>query len=158
MKDNIKSALKAVLTVMLCILCLVGCNKKPKPGDMDLSGEWHLKSFSAGNAEEAEVDVYLAFDNQSKAFALYQRLGEGHYSFYEGSFLLKNGILSGTYKDGSNFACSYTVTLEGDVLTLTSRDVAPEEICIYIREAIPASVKKDAQDYGTKSVTLIPFL
>ena len=149
---------KAIVAAVFCVLCLAGC-KKPAPIEkIDLTGEWHLVTFSAGEAEKMDVDVYIAFDKATDSFSIYQKIGEGHYTLHEGTYLLTNGLLNGTYKDGATFACSYTVSMEDDVLTMTSRDITPEEVCTYKRKAIPSEVKKDALDYGTKAETLIRFL
>ncbi len=98
-------------------------------------GEWHSTSLPVTG------DIYLNFAEDG-AFELYQKIGEGSFRLYRGTWKVDEdkAVLSGKYNDGNAWAASYSVSLDKDVLTLTSENEAKEK-STYKKEAIPAEVK-----------------
>ncbi|MBR3827584.1 MAG: lipocalin family protein [Alistipes sp.] len=130
--------------VALAIVGLAaGCNKNkedegPKGDnrDMRLVGSWHC------TAEEFSTEVYVAF-TEDGAFDLYQRLGEGRYRFYDGTWQYDGTTLTGTYSDATAWGDSYTVAyLDDNTMTLTT--TLTEETMTYTREEIPAEVIQES--------------
>ena len=130
------------LMVALCAFVLVGCDKEKDTPKVDnaakVVGEWHCAP------EGMDVDVYVAFD-AAGTFDEYQRLGEGRYRHYAGTWSVNKSTLSGVYADGTEWGSSYTLSFEGDTMTLTANNDSAEAI-VYTKTAIPTEVKDEAID------------
>ncbi len=128
------------LTAVLCALALVGCGKEkdtPKVNNATkIVGEWHCAP------EGYDVDVYVAFDADG-SFEEYQRLGEGRYRHYAGTWSVNKSELSGVYADGTEWGSTYTLSFEGEIMTLTANNDSQEAI-VYTKTTIPAEVKDEA--------------
>lgn len=138
-----------------CVALLSSCGKEPTAdsGLKGLEGEWKLESFADVPASEEEIAVYIKFEKGR--FELFQKLGGGHYSKYDGTYSVSGTVLSGKYSDGVAFGSSYRIEIKGDAMTMhsiASSQTSVLEVCVYVRSSIPDSVRKDAADYsGTKS-------
>ena len=128
--------MKKLLYILSALLILAGCGKD-KDGKMSLEeklcGEWHSTSLSVSG------DVYLDFSDD-KTFGMYQKIGSGAYRLYRGTWNLENGLLTGKYNDGEDWAAAYEITIEGETLTLTSANDAAEK-SVYKKTAIPEDIK-----------------
>ena len=124
--------MKKLAFLIISALLLFSCEKQPAFKFEDLVGEWHHHS----EYEDGSVaDVYVAFEKDG-SFRLYQLIGEGRYTYFRGVWTYKDGLLSGTYEDGSSWAASYKVGVLQDALLLTcSRH--PEEEYLYLSCTIP---------------------
>ncbi len=114
-------------------------------------GEWKLESwYGQPTGGDVPTDVYLSFSTDG-SFEIFQKLGDaGHYSAFTGTYgITGDGALYGIYSDGKSWAGNYDFSVDGDRLTLENTDEAVQGACIYVRTTIPASVRKDADDYGT---------
>lgn len=102
-----------------------------------ITGEWHSTSLPVAG------DVYFSLA-EGGAFELYQKIGEGGYRLYRGTWKVDEtkAILSGKYNDGNPWAASYSVSIDKDVITLTSENEAKEK-STYKKENIPAEVKEN---------------
>ena len=120
---------------MLIASC--GKNEEGKKPEINLEeqiiGQWHSTSISV------DGDIYIEFD-QAKTFELYQRIGEGAYRLYRGTWNLEGDLLTGKYNDGEDWAAAYKVSIEGDALTMTSNNDAAETSS-FMRSEIPSEVK-----------------
>ena len=120
---------------MLIASC--GKNEEGKKPEINLEeqiiGQWHSTSISV------DGDIYIEFD-QAKTFELYQRIGEGAYRLYRGTWNLEGDLLTGKYNDGEDWAAAYKVSIEGDALTMTSNNDAAET-SVFIRSEIASEVK-----------------
>ena len=106
----------------------------PAPSGQEIiCGEWHSTSLAISG------DIYLDF-NDDKTFEMYQKIGEGAYRLYRGTWNLEEDILTGKYNDNEKWAASYEVSVEGKNMTLTSKNDA-EEISKYASCTIPEDVK-----------------
>ena len=142
MKTNI------YLFTLCTALAFVGCGKENDTPKVDnatkVVGEWHCAP------EGYDVDVYVEFAATGE-FDEYQRLGEGRYRHYEGTWSVEKDVLSGVYADGTEWGSSYTLSFDGDTMTLTANNESAETI-IYTKTAIPAEVKDEAiEPLGTET-------
>jgi hypothetical protein len=126
----------------LCAIAFFGCGKEKDTPKVDnaakVVGEWHCAP------EGMDVDVYVAFD-AAGTFDEYQRLGEGRYRHYAGTWSVNKSTLSGVYADGTVWGSSYTLSFDGDTMTLTANNESAEAI-VYTKTAIPTEVKDEAID------------
>jgi hypothetical protein len=134
-----------LLMSLLCVaLVSVGCSKEKKQNAPEVDnavkvvGEWHC------SPEGMDVDVYVAFAADGN-FDEYQRLGEGRYRHYAGTWSVEKDVISGVYADGTAWGCTYTLAFEGDTMTLTANNDSMEALT-YIKVEIPAEVKDEAID------------
>ena len=114
-------------------------------------GSWHSTSIAI------DGDIYLSFTNDGK-MELYQKIGDGAYRLYRGTWTIdeNNAVLSGKYNDGTDWASSYKIVMNGNNMTLTSANDAKEE-SKYAKADIPAEVKESSV-VVVKSVTDAPVL
>ena len=136
MKKNIN----LIMAVLCAALLFVGCGKEkdtPKVNNATkIVGEWHCAP------EGYDVDVYVAFD-AAGSFEEYQRLGEGRYRHYAGTWSVDKSVLSGVYADGTEWGSTYTLSFEGETMTLTANNESAEAI-VYTKTTIPTEVKDEA--------------
>ena len=117
-------------------------NDKPGPEPEEtlaskLVGEWHCAS------SDIDADIFLAFADDA-SFKLYQKIGEGAYRLYQGTWSLdeKTSVLTGKYNDGNDWGSSYTIALSEDKNSMTLTPSEGTEKQSYSREVIPADVKE----------------
>lgn len=131
----------AMLMIAAAAVLAAACGKEDKK--VDVSGEWELTNVefvtkSAVIGSET-VFVYMSFD-KAGTFSIYQKLGEGRYQTFSGTWALSGDVLNGTYSDGKNWACPYRVSRDGDTMIMVS---SPDEkdVYTYRKCTIPASAK-----------------
>ncbi len=138
-----KRLLYSAIVMALSLAAFTSCGKKesvPK-----VAGDWNIVSVTTKSAliGSQAVDVYLSFASDG-SFTSYQKTGSSaRYVRYSGTWKLTSGILSGEYADGSSWASSYSVSIEGETMTLTSSST-PAEVSVYKRAEIPDSVIAEA--------------
>lgn len=135
--------MKRILYIISAALILGACgnnNGSPSPDGPDtpsdqtsIVGEWHSTSLTVSG------DVYLDF-NDDESFEMYQKIGEGAYRLYRGTWNIEESILTGKYNDGEAWAASYDAVLDGNKLTLTSKNDAAE-MTEYTSCTIPEEVR-----------------
>lgn len=139
--------MKKILYILAAALCLLtSCEKQIKFPEK-LYGDWFCQSTSLAGTE---VSVYVSFNGDS--FMLYQKIGEGAYRIYNGTYTLTTGttadgisgyILSGEYYDGTPWGADYLVeSSSNDVMTLTAGGVT--ETYTRVTGGIPEEVKSSA--------------
>ena len=128
----------AIFAVVL--LALVGCNKKNNgtSNASDIDGQWHIIEW---NNETPEFDVYIEF--KAGKFNIYQQVYSVFFEKFEGSYNVSNGVVTGTYTDGSNWACGYKFEVAGSELTLKSQEDT-SIVSVYKKCTIPQSVIDEA--------------
>ena len=142
---------------IIALLCIAACNgttpdtptpgPDPGPGPSPeppveetltekISGEWHCV------ASDIDADIYLSLLSETNTFELYQKIGEGAYRLYNGTWSLDEeaAMLTGKYNDGTPWGSGYSLVLSEDKnsMTLTPSEGSEQ---VYRRESIPANVK-----------------
>ena len=102
-----------------------------------LYGEWHSTSISVSG------DVYLSFTDDMK-FEMFQKVGEGAYRLYRGTWKIEEDVLTGKYNDGEDWAAAYRITVDDRSLTMTSINDAAEN-STYTKAEIPESVRNGSE-------------
>ena len=138
MHSNMKKILFFISALILLISCGEKGGKQPELTlEEKLCADWHSTSLSL------DADVYISFaDNNT--FELYQKIVEGAYRLYRGTWNLEEDILTGKYNDGENWAASYNVDVADKTLTMTSNNDAAEA-SVYEKTEIPAEVKETCE-------------
>ena len=137
---------KLAMTVAVAVAAAfaVACGSKEDKA-AGVEGEWELvdvefatKSAVVGSET---VFVYINFDAKG-TFAMYQKLGEGRFRKFSGTWSCSNGILNGTYSDGKNWGCPYKVSRDEDTLVMVS---SPDgnDTYTYRKCTIPEEAKKN---------------
>ena len=138
---------KLAMTVAVAVAAAfaVACGSKEDKA-AGVEGEWELvdvefatKSAVVGSET---VSVYVNFDAKG-TFVMYQKLGEGRFRKFSGTWSCSNGILNGTYSDGKNWGCPYKVSRDGDTLVMVSFPDGKDSYT-YSKCAIPEEVKKNS--------------
>lgn len=136
--------LKRLIILAVAALALVGCkgHREEPVKPLDVTGEWELTSIVTRSASIGGVPiaVYVSFTAEN-TFELYQKIGEGRYAYFKGTYQLSGESLSGTYDGGKSWGSVYTVAVDGDQMTLTATGGA--ETDTYRKTAIPQSVKEN---------------
>ncbi|MBP5676058.1 MAG: lipocalin family protein [Bacteroidales bacterium] len=135
-----KRALYIIAVAASCLL--VACGKDNKPGkDITASavaGSWELSEIvTKASIGSVDVSVYLDF-TQDGTFTLYQKIGEGRYTKFSGTFTLEKNLLSGNYSDRKPWG-PYNVTLEDSRLSLTKTEGTETDTYKKI-DAVPSEV------------------
>ena len=138
---------KLAMTVAVAVAAAlaVACGSKVDKA-ASVEGEWELvdvefatKSAVVGSET---VSVYINFDAEG-TFAMYQKLGEGRFRNFSGTWSCSNGILNGTYSDGKNWGCPYKVSRDGDALVMVSSPDG-KDTYTYRKCTIPDEIKKNS--------------
>ena len=135
----------------MSLLVMVGaasCSKALKQDS--LYGEWKLESIAGESAtsEGLSAEIYLNLMDGG-VFELFQKVGGGHFTAFDGTFGLDSGILYGEYSDGSLWGGNYSVSVSRGKMKLINSDVDGAPEYVYVRTSIPQSVRDDAADYST---------
>lgn len=134
--------LNKIIIALSLAFALVSCggdDKGPVVSDAIVS-EWHLVSVSGLNSIP---QVYVNFA-QDLSFELYQKVGEGRYRKYDGTYAVAGSIVSGKYADGEKWGSEYEASFdEAGNLVLTAQN-GSEEVCTYKKEALSDTDKADA--------------
>ncbi|MGM9742079.1 MAG: S8 family serine peptidase [Candidatus Cryptobacteroides sp.] len=130
-----KRAIKIIITLILSA-GIISCTKEEKVND-PVAGSWHLMTVT--NIDISEIDVYLSFEQGN--FTLFQKMGEGRYRKYDGTYFIEGNVLHGSYSGGEKFGSDYRVQRDKDRLTLTSDS---GESSIYTLSQIPDEVTGNA--------------
>ena len=141
--------MKKILYILAAAICLLtSCTKELKFPEK-LYGDWFCHSTSLTSTD---VYVYVTFNGDS--FVIYQKIGEGSYRVYQGTYTLTADatggyILSGKYNDGTPWGAEYIVeSTSNDIITLTAGEVT--ETYTRVSGGIPEDVRNSA-DAGVKS-------
>ena len=139
---------KLLYMILFALLVIPGCSKpdaeKPLTLEQKLCNEWR------GSELSVDAAVYVSFLADG-TFELYQKMEEG-FELRRGTWTLTGDVLSGKYNDNEDWAADYTVSVEGNKLTMISRNEGAET-SIYVQCAIP-SVIKEGSTVIVKSVWL----
>lgn len=123
----------------------LACGSK-EDNSVSIAGEWKLYSVAGVPVESMDegyrTEVYINFVGDG-TFEIFQKLGEGRYRLYTGTYAIAGTTVSGTYSDGKAWGSTYQASKEGSQLILTSQN-ANAEVCVYDSCTIPGSVRTEA--------------
>ena len=128
-----KKFISTLIFATVVALGLVSCSKTD-PNLEKISGEWYWQGTENGIA----LEVYLAF-NTDGVFDLFQKLGDGAFRHYTGTFSYDGENLKGVYSDKTLWAYDYVATVSGDSLTM--KYVGADVSITYFRKTIPFTVR-----------------
>lgn len=141
----------AILAVVAALMPSCSDSSKTSGGNVAyaaIEGEWHMESWSGEMSES--IDLYVKF-NADRTFVEYQKLRFPYFVKYTGSYSIADNVLTGQYDDGTPFNSSYNVEFGNDNtrITLSSREY-PDDITVFVKEAIPSSVTDGAKNLTTR--------
>jgi hypothetical protein len=144
-------SLKILSLAMVMLLALVGCESNKGNKGSNVAGEWQLVQW---NEATPEFNVYIDF-NADGTFEMYQQVWSFDYELYTGKYVITGDVMTGTYADGSNWACGYKVNVVDGQLTMYSQE--DQSIAsLYEKCTIPEEIKAEAS--ATRSMEVVPFL
>ena len=135
--------MKKILYIFIAAICLLTSCEKELKFPEKLYGDWYCHSTSLTSTD---VHVYVTFNEDS--FILYQKIGDGAYRVYNGTYTLTPGesgscILTGEYSDGTPWGAEYVViSSSNDIIIFTAGDVT--ETYTRVTGGIPEDVKNSA--------------
>lgn len=132
---------KAAALTVLCLAAL-SCGKSNKDSEtksLKVTGSWVLSRVEtkAPTVGDVPVEIYIDFASGS-AFTLYQKLGEGKFTKFTGTYTVSGKELSGSYTGGSAWG-PYEMELSEDQLVLSKADGVERDVYSKI-DAIPTTV------------------
>lgn len=136
---------------MLMLLALTGCGEKEGGKGVKVAGEWQLVQW---NDATPEFKVYIDF-NADGTFEMYQQVWSFDYELYTGKYVVTGDVMTGTYADGSNWACGYKVNVVDGQLTMYSQE-DQSVTSLYEKCTIPEEIKVEAST--TRAMEVVPFL
>lgn len=125
-----KAFFKTLSIILSSFVLAVSCGKNKDV--ISIVGSWELCDYQTKSVTigQQPVSVFVDFASDG-TFELRQKTGsEQRFTEYSGTWNLAGDMLSGKYVDGSSWASTYTVTLSGDKLTLTSSTI-PAEVMTF---------------------------
>lgn len=150
--------MKKLFALAAVLLTIAACGGKdnpdtpsPTPGGgggggsttkLDVTGSWELSNVETKvSVGSVNVSVYITFAS-GDSFTLYQKIGEGRYSVFTGTYTLSSdNKLSGKYSNNATWG-PYSAALSGGKLTLTS--AGGKEVDTYTKiSSIPTSVTQN---------------
>lgn len=137
--------MKTVYKLLLALsvaFASISCGETGSNGPVvsdQIVGEWHLVSVSGLNTVP---QVYVEF-GQDLSFDLYQKVGEGRYRKFDGTYAVSGTTLSGKYSDGEKWGSDYAVSFDGEKMLLTAQN-GSEEVCTYEKKALSETDKAEA--------------
>ena len=141
-----KGIVNKILFAAAAILALASCVKSEEALVMKLSGDWYYETVES----DVPVQVYVSFANDM-TFQLFQKVGDGAFRRYIGTYTFDGTLLDGVYSDKTEWKEAKTVTIDGDVLTAVG--VKTGETITYVRKLVPATVRYHYTD-AVKSMAL----
>jgi hypothetical protein len=141
-----KGIVNKILFAAAAILALASCVKSEEALVKNLAGDWYYETVES----DVPVQVYVSFANDM-TFQLFQKVGDGAFRRYIGTYTFDGTLLDGVYSDKTEWKEAKTVTIDGDVLTAVG--VKTGETITYVRKLVPATVRYHYTD-AVKSMAL----
>jgi hypothetical protein len=150
-RNIMKKFISALIFATVVAFGLVSCSKTD-PNLAKISGEWYWNNTEAG----VDMEVYVAFHTDA-TFDLYQKLGEGAFRHYTGTYTFDGETLKGIYSDKTAWAHDYIVTISGNNLTM--KYVGEEVSITYVKKTIPFTVRHHhTEPLKSMADDYVPFL
>ena len=128
-----------IILALSVLLASVACGEKNEGPAVSekIVAEWHLISVSGMTSAP---QVYVDF-SQDLSFELYQKIGEGAFRLYRGSWNIDGDVLAGKYNDGEEWGTRYQISIDGKTLTMKYSIHDSEVTSVYTSVVIPSEVK-----------------
>ena len=127
------------MLAVAAVLAFASCVKSEDAVVKELAGDWYYETVEA----DTPVQVYVSFA-KDMTFELYQKVGEGAFRKYSGTYTFDGALLDGVYSDKAPWKEAKTVTIDGD--SLTAVGVKTGETITYVRKLVPATVRYHYSD------------
>ena len=127
------------MLAVAAVLAFASCVKPEDAVVKELAGDWYYETVEA----DTPVQVYVSFA-KDMTFELYQKVGEGAFRKYSGTYTFDGTLLDGVYSDKAPWKEAKTVTIDGD--SLTAVGVKTGETITYVRKLVPATVRYHYSD------------
>lgn len=138
-----KNIFKSLMIAAMLVIASACGNKDNGPQvSTAIVAEWHLIQMSGAEASSLP-EVYIDFKQDLK-FELYQKIGEGRFRRYGGTYAVNGSELSGKYSDGKEWGSKYAVSFDGSNLVLKAQN-GSEEVCTYEKKSLSQSDKDQAE-------------
>jgi hypothetical protein len=141
-----KGIVNKILFAAAAILALASCVKSEEALVKKLAGDWYYETVES----DVPVQVYVSFANDM-TYQLFQKVGDGAFRRYTGTYTFDGTVLDGVYSDKSTWKEAKNVTIDGDILTAVG--VKTGETITYVRKLVPATVRYHYTD-AVKSMAL----
>ena len=143
--------MKNIIRIMIlaAALCAAASCKKAPETSTAIVAEWHLVEMT-GVEHSALPQVYIEF-KADYSFELYQKVGQGRFRKYDGTYAVAETIVTGKYNDGEDWGSGYVASFEGDgeILVMTAEN-GSGEVCKYEKSSLDQA-EKDKAYVMTKS-------
>ena len=112
--------MKKIVLVSVVALALCACRKAAPDSAKSVEGVWELTAVATKvSVGSVEVSVYMDFA-AGGGFTLYQKIGEGRYTRFTGTYNLSGGeVLSGAYSDGKAWG-PYGIAIGDGTMSLSA--------------------------------------
>ena len=140
--------MKRIIPAILALAILWGCGEDKPITPVEpqvtlteqVTGEWH------GTFQSSDADIYIGFTDDS-SFELYQKVGDGRYRLYRGTWSIDEAAakLTGKYNDGESWGSGYTVTISEDGTVMSLVPDSGSEEHRYVSESIPEEVRSGCE-------------
>ena len=127
------------MLAVAAVLAFASCVKSEDAVVKELAGDWYYETVEA----DTPVQVYVSFV-KDMTFELYQKVGDGAFRKYTGTYTFDGTLLDGVYSDKAPWKEAKTVTIDGD--SLTAVGVKTGETITYVRKLVPATVRYHYSD------------
>lgn len=151
--------MKKIIRIMILAAALcaaVSCKKAPETSTA-IVAEWHLIEMT-GVETSALPQVYIDF-KADYTFELYQKIGQGRFRKYDGTYAVAEAVVTGKYNDGETWGSGYTASFEadGEILVMTA-DNGSGEVCKYEKASLAQAEKDDAYVVTKSTDSVARFL
>jgi hypothetical protein len=134
-----KGIVNKIMLAVAAVLAFASCVKSEDAVVKELAGDWYYETVEA----DTPVQVYVSFA-KDMTFELYQKVGDGAFRKYTGTYTFDGTLLDGVYSDKAPWKEAKTVTIDGD--SLTAVGVKTGETITYVRKLVPATVRYHYSD------------
>ena len=134
-----KGIVNKIMLAVAAVLAFASCVKPEDAVVKELAGDWYYETVEA----DTPVQVYVSFA-KDMTFELYQKVGDGAFRKYTGTYTFDGILLDGVYSDKAPWKEAKTVTIDGD--SLTAVGVKTGETITYVRKLVPATVRYHYSD------------
>lgn len=136
--------MKTISKIILALSVLaaaVSCGEKDNGPVVSekIVAEWHLVGVSGMTSVP---QVYVDF-SKDLSFTLYQKIGDGRYRKYDGTYSVTGTLVSGKYSDGEKWGSDYQASFDGEKMILTAQN-GSSEACTYEKKALSDTDKASA--------------